>query len=301
MSESSPTPQDLIGCHSKKRDVSEAPSASLNKRAKTTDVSNPSLEDPGVWKPLALSGFLRSPDLGRLLVMTKKNWNVQTEEDQDANEDDDVWKYLCRNHWGSDTANTLLQATGTSPKGYFCTFAYPFPSKHQLSASSGPKFEPKDYVLIVDVRFGGSEVGRRLRGTPTAAYKENDLLFSMAVPGETIPNFFAQGDTGEISLQHPILNFCEAQQARLEPNQHVLSQMQTFWKGTVHLLRLPDRKVIELVDVSRSCEWVHFPPRKFPEFVGYNDDESIRRRSLASDDKLGQIGTNWLVQQRFQA
>ncbi|CAB9499368.1 expressed unknown protein [Seminavis robusta] len=164
-------------------------------------------------------------------------------------EDDDVWKYLCLNHWACNT-NVLLQATEMTPKSYFLTFAYPAPSHN---APDPLPYAPKDYVMIVDVRT-----------------MDNKILFSKAIPGNAIPGFFSEGEAKSIHLQETIWGFHNFEGSFSSYQQFYDDQFRSVsyfypqligahWKGTVHLMRLPDRKVIQLVDVPESDEEM-YPP-----------------------------------------
>ncbi|CAB9529140.1 hypothetical protein SEMRO_2410_G326670.1 [Seminavis robusta] len=225
MSNPSPTTQDPISCSSKNPGMPEAHSNEWTKHSKNDSLDNakPSVEDPAI------------------------------KDNHDDNEEgDDVWKYLCLNHWGCGAANELLQATEMTPKSYFLTFAYPTPSHNVPAPLPPPKYAPKDNVLIVDVRT-----------------MDNQILFSKAIPGNAIPEFFSGGETKSIHLQETVWGFHDFEGSfssyqhfyddQFLPGSYADFCLGTHWKGTVHLMRLPDRKVIQFVDVSESDDEIGPP------------------------------------------
>eukprot|EP00797_Seminavis_robusta_P031833 Sro69_g038591.1 (168) ;mRNA; f:69620-70123 len=142
----------------------------------------------------------------------------------------------------------MLQATEMTHKSCFLTFAYLTPSHNVLVPLAPPAYAPKDYLMIVDIRT-----------------MDDQILFSKAIPGNDIPEFFSEGEIESIHLQETILgfhnfkgSFSSYQQfydVQFPPHRCLNPRLiGAQWKGTVHLMRLPDRKVIQLVEVPQCDE-----------------------------------------------
>ncbi|CAB9499812.1 hypothetical protein SEMRO_69_G038591.2 [Seminavis robusta] len=147
----------------------------------------------------------------------------------------------------------MLQATEMTHKSCFLTFAYLTPSHNVLVPLAPPAYAPKDYLMIVDIRT-----------------MDDQILFSKAIPGNDIPEFFSEGEIESIHLQETILgfhnfkgSFSSYQQfydVQFPPHRCLNPRLiGAQWKGTVHLMRLPDRKVIQFVDVSESDDQIGPP------------------------------------------
>ena len=233
-----------------------------------------SLEDPRIWKTLAMSGYLDSPELGRLLLLTSNS--LAREDASDGGGDDEVlWTLLCCNQWGADSANALLAATGMTPQKYFRTFAYP--SKQSSSNTTLPplQYTPKDYVMIVEVRKKSNHM----------------LLFCRAIPGEDIPEFFVKGrfhhELAEpsrdfITLDKSFASFEEFFDSDYIPKQQP-GLMEVTWEGSVHLMRRPDDRVIKLLDVSENIETLacSYAEEEWSKGILENETHSLAYESVS--------------------
>jgi hypothetical protein len=201
------------------------------KEVLTTPSSDLSIKDPRVWKQLAASGFLATCDLGRLLLLTSKSFVGHDEES--------VYNTLCWNHWGQDTVNALLAATQIPPMNYFQTLGPPsFNNRDDAPRLSVPElqYSPEDYILIVEMLNMGVV----------------KMLFSVAISGEEVPEFFRDGKIETYALKNPVRNVLSVGNGtkfsvewhNLFDEHDVLVQLRL--RANFKLMRKPDRKILEI-------------------------------------------------------
>ena len=221
------------------------------------------LEDQRIWKTLATSGFIASPDLGRLLLLTSKNMASQNDVDDSVGtvnnvdesdgSEDTMWKLLCWNHFGVDATNDMLQNTKFSSEVCFRTFAFPSREDHGASLLPVLQYAPKDYVMIV-----------------TARKPNGELLFCQSIPGEELGSFFSTGEM-EFELKQPIEKFASLSKSHcsLDDFYDSFENLDTImiddiwsngvsWGSKVQLLRCTDNKLITLLDrkyCSEELNW----------------------------------------------
>jgi hypothetical protein len=244
----------------------------------------PPLQFHDVWKPLVSSQFLTNQELGRLLLLTNKGLL------EDANDDtENVWKLLCQNHWGYEAADTLLRATGMSPKACFRKLVCK-PKDPDTYTLPPLRYSPQDYLLIVD------------------AFNQvtNKLLFCETIPGENVPDFFAHGRT-YYPLDHPIVNHVAIETTFQSFEEYLASLDGHYndgeyvhagtpaWKGAVHLMRKQDQKIIQLLKISNNGESCGVEPfrhgilRDNPNEIG-SDYESVSAGWTRHRDLMKHLG-----------
>lgn len=88
--------------------------------------------------------------------------------------------------------------------------------------------------------------------------------------GEEIPDFFVNGDAA-VELQNQGVEFVEFdfgfQTIEAMTSPHL--EINSMWTGTIHLMRKPDRKMIQLLKVSKSG----ILRSEFPPY--YHEEEDI--------------------------
>ena len=148
-----------------------------------------SLLNPKLLKILIVehgAGLLTTRDLGRLLLCTSKELTKTVEDGVD--EEEFIWKHLCRAHWGKDLADQHLAALLESPKSFFLTSALE-PDRPSTFGPRPLKYKPSDYQLFVEaqIRISRCNCIRRKR-------LPKPVFFSKVFQGSDIPEFFEMGE-----------------------------------------------------------------------------------------------------------
>lgn len=152
--------------------------------------------------------------------------------------------------WGQSTAKALLTATQIPQNDYFEEMAMHYfrPNDGENPYHSPPplKYSPKDYTVMAEMW------NQQEDGVP------NEMWFSVAIPGEDVPEFFRDAKM-QYTLEEPVLNvFPETEKYGTFENyvetyanaaNHDLT-VGIELRGSLKVMRKPDRKCITITDAT---------------------------------------------------
>lgn len=190
--------------------------------------SSTTIED--VFHIVVAKNFLEPKQLGQLLLFTSKRLTASAFPGQAPHREGveetravinrAVWKQLCCSHWGEENADTLIEGMNPmTPEAVFRSIANI--GTKDFFKLRPLQYSPGDYVVIVTVYDRNNN---------------NKNVLCKTIPGEDIPSFFENGEAH--------VNF--------EQSIAILPSGGISTKTLVHIMRIPDQKVVQVENQSKG-------------------------------------------------
>ena len=189
--------------------------------AASTKKPHPGILNATTVRLIVEGGYLTTTELGRFLFLVHPNVEKAFSDNRQV-----MWKALCVSYWGQTRASLILESSKLSPEECFRSLILP-KKKSCIKIPPKLKHSPSDYVIFVELQVEGK------------------IVMAEAFSGEEAPRFFREGRVYVERDEKPAL-VKHIEYSRDKNNSHMRRLKGSRFVATVRLLRLSDRKTIEL-------------------------------------------------------